>query len=137
MSLEPLILDTGGWLYALAGDEPYATALKDARPAIVPGLVLAEVDWHLRKRRADMARLLKEVTQGAYAYEPVTLDDVARAAQVEKKFTDLEVGIVDASIVALAERLDLRRILTIDADFSALRMGRRWNGAFELAVPLA
>ncbi|MDH3625715.1 MAG: PIN domain-containing protein [Myxococcales bacterium] len=136
MSTGPLILDTGGWLYALAGDEPYATALKDARPAIVPGLVLAEVDWHLRKRRADMGRLLKELTQGAYAYEPVTLDDVARAAQVDKKFTDLELGIVDASIVALAERLDLRRILTIDADFSALRMGRRWNRAFELAVPL-
>jgi predicted nucleic acid-binding protein len=129
-------LDTGGWLYALAGDEPYASALKDARPAIVPGLVLAEVDWHLRKRRGDMARLLKEVTQGAYAYEPATADDVARAAQVDKKFADLGLGIVDASIVALAERLDVRRILTIDADFSALRMGKRWNEAFELVVPL-
>ena len=137
MSGGPLILDTGGWLYALAGDEPYATALKDARPAIVPGLVLAEVDWHLRKRRADMARLLREVTEGAYAYESATLDDVARAAQVEKKFTDLRLEIVDASIVALAERLDIRRVLTIDADFSALRMGRRWSKAFELAVPLS
>jgi len=137
VSSGPLILDTGGWLYALAGDEPYASALKDARPAIVPGLVLAEVDWHLRKRRADMARLLKEVTQGAYAYEPVTLEDVERAAQVEKKFADLGLGIVDASIVALAERLDVRRVLTIDGDFSVLRMGRRWNKAFELAVPLS
>ena len=131
-----MILDTGGWLYALAGDEPYASALEDARPAIVPGLVLAEVDWHLRKRRADMARLLREVTEGAYAYEAATLDDVARAAQVDKKFTDLRLGIVDASIVALAERLDIRRVLTIDADFSVVRMGRRWSKAFELAVPL-
>ncbi len=136
MSAKPLILDTGGWLYALAGDDPYASALKDARPAIVPGLVLAEVDWHLRKRRADMARLLREVTEGAYAYEAATLDDVARAAQVDKKFTDLRLGIVDASIVALAERLDIRRVLTIDADFSVVRMGRRWSKAFELAVPL-
>jgi len=136
VSAGPLILDTGGWLCALAGDEAYARALKEARPAIVPGLVLAEVDWHLRKRRADMGRLLKEVTQGAYAYEAVTLDDVARAAQVDKKFADLGVGIVDASIVALAERLGVRRILTIDADFSALRMGRRWSKAFELAVAL-
>jgi hypothetical protein len=137
VSAKPLILDTGGWLYALAGDEPYASALEDARPAIVPGLVLAEVDWHLRKRRADMARLLKEVTEGAYAYEAATLDDVARATQLDKKFTDLRLGIVDASIVALAERLDIRRILTIDADFSVVRMGRRWSKAFELAVPLA
>jgi predicted nucleic acid-binding protein len=34
----------------------------------------------------------------------VTFEDVERAAQVDKKFADL--GIVDASIVALAERLD-------------------------------
>ena len=136
MSLQPLILDTGGWLYALAGDEAYASALKDARPAIVPGLVLAEVDWHLRKRREDMARLLKDATVGAYAYEPMTFEDVGRAAEVDKKFADLGLGIVDASIVALAERLDIRRILTIDADFSLVRMGKRWRKAFELVVPL-
>ena len=136
LSRGPLILDTGGWLYALAGDEAYAKALKDARPAIVPGLVLAEVDWHLRKRREDMAQLLREVTQGAYAYEPVTLEDVERAAQVDKKFADLGLGIVDASIVALAERLDVRRILTIDGDFAAVRMGKRWSKGFELVVGL-
>jgi predicted nucleic acid-binding protein len=137
VSVGPLIVDAGGWLHALAGDEAYANALKDARPAIVPGLVLAEVDWHLRKRREDMARLLKEVTQGVYAYEPVTLEDVERAAQVDKKFADLGLGIVDASIVAMAERLDVRRILTIDADFSVVRMGKRWSEGFELAVPLS
>ncbi len=73
MSVGPLILDTGGWLYALAGDEAYAKALKDARPAIVPGLVLAEVDWHLRKRREDMARLLREVTRCSTAMAGVRL----------------------------------------------------------------
>ncbi len=132
-----LSLDTGGWLYALAGDEEYASALREARPAIVPALVLAEVDWHLRKRREDMGRLLKDVTQGAYAYEPMTFDDVERAAQVDRKFADLGLGIVDASIVALAERLDVRRILTIDSDFSAVRMGKRWRRGFELVVPLS
>jgi len=136
VSGKPLLLDTGGWLLALAGDEPYAQALREARPAIVPGLVLAEVDWHLRKRRGDMARLLAEVAAQAYAYEPPSLADVARAAQVEKKFADLEVGIVDASIVALAERLEVRRILTTDSDFAVLRMGKRWRMGFELAVPV-
>jgi predicted nucleic acid-binding protein len=137
VSVGPLILDTGGWLYALAGDEEYASALREARPAIVPALVLAEVDWHLRKRREDMGRLLKDVTEGAYAYEPMTFDDVERAAQVDRKFADLGLGIVDASIVALAERLDVRRILTIDSDFSAVRMGKRWRRGFELVVALS
>jgi predicted nucleic acid-binding protein len=120
----------------LAGDEPYASALQEARPAIVPSLVLAEVDWHLRKRREEMGRLLKEVAQGAYAYEPMTFEDVERAAQVDRKFADLGLGVVDASIVALAERLDLLRILTVDADFAAVRMGKRWRRAFELVVPI-
>ena len=67
----------------------------------------------------------------------MTFEDVERAAQVDKKFADLELGIVDASIVALAEQLDVRRILTIDGDFAAVRMGKRWRKAFELVVPLS
>lgn len=66
----------------------------------------------------------------------MTFDDVERAAQVDKKFADLGLGIVDASIVALAERLGVRRILTIDGDFAAVRMGKRWSKGFELVVPL-
>jgi len=37
----------------------------------------------------------------------------------------------------MAERLDVRRILTIDADFSVVRMGKRWSEGFELVVPLS
>ena len=59
------------------------------------------------------------------------------AAQVDKKFADLGLGIVDASIVALAERLDVRRILTIDEDFTAVRMGKRWSKGFEFVVPIS
>jgi len=38
--------------------------------------------------------------------------------------------------VALAERLDVRRILTIDSDFAVVRMGKRWRKAFEVVVPV-
>ncbi len=38
----PLLLDTGGWLNALAGEEPWASAVEEAGDLIVPGLVLAE-----------------------------------------------------------------------------------------------
>jgi len=45
MTVGALLLDTKGWILAVEGtDEPYAEALAMARPAIVPGLVLAEVD---------------------------------------------------------------------------------------------
>ena len=136
MSGKPLLLDTGGWLRALAGHEPYAREVRAALPAIVPGLVLAEVDWHLRRRRADMQRVLRELREGAYAYEAPTLEDLHRAAEIDRKFGDIEIGLVDASIAALAERTQVRRVLTIDKDFTVIRVGPRWRTTLELAVPL-
>jgi predicted nucleic acid-binding protein len=132
----PLILDTGGWLCALAGDEGYVDALVSARPAIVPGLVLAELDWHLRRQRAAMHRVLDEISKGAYAYEPTTPGDLNRAHEIDLKFKDLALGLVDATVAALAERLRVHRLLTTDRDFAALRIGRDWARSLELAVPL-
>ena len=136
MIAAPLILDTSGWLRALAGDTGYADALLAARPAIVPALVLAELDWHLRGQRTAMFRVLDEISKGAYAYEPPTLQDLRRAREVDAKFRDLSLGLVDASIAALAERLQVRRVLTTDSDFAAVRVGRKWDRSLELAVPL-
>jgi hypothetical protein len=131
-----LILDTGGWLLALSGTGDFATALQAADPPIVPGLVLAEVDWHLRGRRSAMRRLLREIVAGAYAYEPPTPADLDRARTIDEKFPDVELGLVDASIAALAERLGIHHVLTTDSDFTIVRIGRRWNLALELAAPL-
>lgn len=132
----PLLLDTGGWLRALAGDAPWAEALEQAGELIVPGLVLAEVDYHLRRQRRAMHRLLQELGQGAYRYEPPTPADLARARELDLKFKRLDLGLVDASVVALAERLGVARVLTIDSDFAAVRFGARYQLAFELACPL-
>lgn len=131
-----MLLDTGGWLRALAGDAAYSDALRAARPAIVPGLVLAEVDWHLRAQRRGMHRILDEIAAGAYVYEAPTAGDLARARDIDAKFRDLALGLVDASIAALAERLRIYRILTTDSDFCAIRIGRYYRSAIDLAVPL-
>lgn len=120
----------------LAGEEPWATALEKSRELIVPGLVLAEVDDHLRKQRRAMHRLLGDLDSGAYRYEPPTAGDLARAREIDEKFRRLDLGLVDASIAALAERLDAVRILTIDSDMVAVRFGPQYRQAFELAVPL-
>lgn len=132
----PLLLDTGGWLEALAGEEPWARQVEDATELIVPGLVLAEVDYHLRHRRREMRRLLVDIERGAYRYEPPTNADLARARELDEKFKRVDLGLVDASIAALAERLDLYRVLTIDSDLAVVRVGPRYERALELACPL-
>lgn len=132
----PLLLDTGGWLNALAGDEPWSAAVASAGELIVPGLVLAEVDYHLRKRRRAMHRLLGDLESGAYRYEPPTQGDLARARQLDEKFKRVDLGLVDASIAALAERIGVVRVLTIDSDLAAVRFGQDYRLSFELACPL-
>lgn len=132
----PLLLDTGGWLHALAGDAPWADAVEEAGELVVPGLVLAEVDYHLRRQRRAMHRLVQDVAAGVYRYEPPTPEDLARARELDAKFKKLDLGLVDASVVALAERLGVVRVLTIDSDFAAVRFGDRYQLAFELACPL-
>lgn len=132
----PLILDTGGWLNALAGEEPWASAVEAAGELIVPGLVLAEVDYHLRKQRRAMHRLLQDLESGAYRYEPPTMADLVRARELDAKFKRVDLGLVDASIAALAERIGVVRVLTIDSDLVAVRFGEHYRLSFELACPL-
>lgn len=132
----PLLLDTGGWLNALEGREPWASAVDAAGELIVPGLVLAEVDYHLRKQRRAMHRLLQDLDAGAYRYEPPTAADLARARELDQKFKKVDLGLVDASIAALAERIGVLRVLTTDSDLVAVRFGQNHRLCFELACPI-
>lgn len=122
-------------MLALAGEAEYASALESASLLYVPSLVLAEVDYHLRRRRAEMRRLIADLVQGAYLLEPATTEDLSRADEIDRKFASLELGLVDATVAAVAERLDVRRVLTTDSDLVAVRIGRRWDQALELVVP--
>lgn len=131
----PLLLDTGAWLLALAGDEPWATEVEQAQERIVPGLVLAELDYHLRANRRAAHHVLADVASGAYRFEPPSLRDLERARALDEKFCSVELGLVDASIAALAERLGVARLLTIDSDFYVVRVGPRHDRALELVVP--
>jgi len=137
MTANALLLDTKAWILAIEGSENgYAEALATARPAIVPGLVLAEVDYWLKRRRRVMHDLLRDVAGGAYEYEAPTAADLARAREIDAKFSQKGLGLVDASIAALGERLGVYRVLTTDSDFVSVRVGKRWNVSFELAVAL-
>jgi predicted nucleic acid-binding protein len=52
--------------------------------------------------------------EGDYLVADLQRDGYARVAEVNRRFDELELGFVDAAIVALAEALDLRRVATTD-----------------------
>jgi predicted nucleic acid-binding protein len=56
-----------------------------------------------------------------------------RALQIDAKFAGRELGLVDGTVAAVAERRRIPRILTTDRrDFEAVRVGARWDRRFEL-----
>ena len=140
--IPPIIADTGGLLRALArtpAGQPtfpeYERVLTSAATIIVPGLVLAEVDCFLRSERKAMRRLIAEIFDPAtrYEYELPLAGDIARALELDAKFEDLGLGLVDGTVAAVAERRRVYRVLTSDRrDFSAVRVGPRLSRALEL-----
>jgi len=136
-----IIADTGGLLRALArtGGKPtfpeYEATLTSASLVVVPALVLAEVDYFLRKERAAMRRLIAEIfdPETRYEYELPIPSDVVRALELDAKFKQLNLGLVDGTVAAVAERRRIHRVLTTDRrDFAALRIGPRLSLALEL-----
>lgn len=134
--------DTGGLLRALActaGGRPsfpeYADALTSASFVVVPGLVLAEVDYFLRAHRGAMRRLVAEIfdPKTRYEYELPLPSDIARALELDARFKKLGLGLVDGTVAAVAERRRVYRILTTDRrDFAAIRVGPSLTRALEL-----
>jgi hypothetical protein len=132
-----LICDTGALIDYLAEDAPdhrlFREAIMRARARYVPGLVLAEVDYFMRDERAAMRAFIDDIADGAFTYAPPTLDQLSRAAAIDRRFEDLRLGLVDATVIALAETIGVRRLLTRDLrHFSAVRL--RDGSAFELVV---
>ena len=138
----PLIADTGGLLRALArksNGKPsfpeYESALTSANLVIVPALVLAEVDYFFRHERAAMRKLVVELfdPRTTYEYEFALPADVVRALEIDAKFKELSLGLVDGSVAAVAERRKLYRVLTTDRrHFSTIRVGPRFTQPLEL-----
>ena len=116
-----LICDTGPLLAALDAADPdhqrCARLLTDAdEDLVVPMLVLAELDYWCARRLSPDAWLifLDDLLAGVYRVEPPTVPDLARCRDLQEHYADLKLGVVDASVVALAERLAETKVATLD-----------------------
>lgn len=91
---------------------------------LVPVTVIPEVDYLVAARVGVSGELavLRDIVAGGFRLEQVTVADVARCADLIEQYADSDIGFVDASIVAVAERLAISHILTLDCrHFSMVR----------------
>ena len=136
-SAAALVCDTGALIDYLVERAPdhrrFRDAIDQSRTRYVPGLVLAEVDYFLRDERDAMQVFMQDLARGAFTYAPPTVGQLSRAVEVDRRFVDLRLGLVDGSVVALAESLGIRRLATRDVrHFAAVRL--RDGRSFELVV---
>lgn len=133
-----LIVDAGP-LYAAgnARDSDHAACTKLPAEAtgapLVGQLVVSEVSYMLGNRLGAEAEITvaQSITDGEPSIEPVVDSDWSRITEPAKQYADLPLGIVDASVVALAERLGLTEIATLDRRHFRV-VGPRHVGSFTL-----
>lgn len=123
------IVDTGV-LYAMAdGGDRWHDRVKThlqthAETLIVPVTVLTEACYLLNRHLGQDAerQLVLSIIQGEMSVENLTADDLRRTLSLLDSYADANIGFADSTIVALAERLKIRRILTTDRrDFALIR----------------
>jgi hypothetical protein len=119
-------------LLAAANHRDNAHALAKAlvaalgRRLIVLGPVIVETDQLLRTRTSaeGARRFLSALAAGAHSADLLTPGLLRRATEIDAQYASLNLGLVDASVMAYAERHELP-ILTFDfADFRATRPAR-------------
>lgn len=91
---------------------------------VVPVTILPEVCYLIGTHLGAAAEVqfMRSVQRGEVKVEVLKGEDWVRTVEVMEKYMDAGLGFVDASMVAVAERLKIREVLTTDRrHFSMIR----------------
>ncbi len=115
------IVDTS-FLYALVNEreqrhaDVLAVAANLSGSVYLPTVVVTEAGYLLRRDLGGeaLAAFLDTLAQSAFQFVEPTPADFRRAAAIVRQYADSEIDLVDAVIMATAERLEITRVLTLD-----------------------
>jgi uncharacterized protein len=132
-----IVLDTGPLVAALNSKDKHHEECANLLRAhsgqlLVPAPVLTEVCWLLDSTRGPQAEaaFLEAVAHGELDLVALTVFDIHRMAELVRRYADLPLGAVDASVIAVAERLHIMDIATLDRrHFTVVRpsQGKTFN----------
>jgi len=105
------LIDRGDAFHTLCG-----TALIGEPNPLIPSVVLPELAYMVIRNVGyrPIAEFLRSVAKGDPPLIFAESGDFARAGDILEQYADSKVDFVDCAIVAMAERLNITRILTVD-----------------------
>jgi uncharacterized protein len=119
-----IVCDTGPLVAAaLSNDTDHAACVRlfndmhaAGRDLLIPATVTAEVGYLLAREAGPRVEslFLRSLAEGDFAAVDLTAADYARMAELVDTYSDLPLGTTDASVIAVAERLKLTDVATLD-----------------------
>ncbi len=114
-----VIADTGAIIALLDEDDKHHKAIVQVAQSfdlLIPVTILPEVDYLVTKYlgEAVVRSFLDTTIEGSFIYLPIEIDDICRTTEIMTRYSDIPIGFVDASLVALAEKHNIQKILTLD-----------------------
>ena len=123
------LLDTGPLVSVLASAEPSHARCRTALEQLGGDLftvwpVISEAMFILARHREGQAiqqECWRLILDNAFVVMDIDANARARAAALMQKYADTPMSLADASLVALGEQIDTRRVFTLDGDFRVYR----------------
>lgn len=129
-----LIIDSG-FLYAVLDSKDTrhrkvtaALASQRKKDIVIINPVIVETAYLLGKRIGHhaMRGFLKRIASGPFHFVCVEKNDINRIYEILESYADAQLDFTDAAITAIAERLDIGKVLTVDQkDFRMIRPKHR------------
>jgi uncharacterized protein len=127
-----IVCDTGPLVAAADRDEEHNRACTDlltslhlaGRAILVPAPVVDAVGYLLARIAGPKieAAFLRSIVQQTLSIVDLQVEDYERMAELVETYADFPLGTTDAAVIAVAERLDITEIATLDRrHFHAVR----------------
>ncbi len=126
-----IVVDTGVVFGAADRDDPdhagcAAVLTEHAGELVIPTPVIVETSWLVADRLGAAAEVgfLQSVNSGELRRVDLDATDWDRVVELVERYADLNLGLVDASVVTVAERLRIVTLATLNhRDFTVVRPG--------------
>ena len=116
-----LLIDSGPVVALADAREPRRAQIlhllqSDPGALIIPAPAAAEIDYLLGQRFGPAARraFLGDLAAGRFGIPCLERDDYAKVVELETRYADHSLGLVDCSLIVLADKLRTTRLLTFD-----------------------